>query len=40
MPLHVLYWTAWCDEEGTVHFGQDVYERDAVLARAMSEGPL
>lgn len=31
IPVHILYWTAWVDHEGAVHFNQDIYNRDPEL---------
>lgn len=40
IPVHLLYFTVWVDETGTVHFRDDVYGHDEVLARALGEPAL
>jgi len=37
--VHVLYWTAWMDGEGHIHFRQDIYGRDAKLYAALKQKP-
>jgi len=37
--VHVLYWTAWMDGEGHIHFRQDIYGRDAKLYAALRQKP-
>ena len=39
LTVHVLYWTAFADDEGALHFAPDVYARDAELDRAMRKRP-
>ena len=35
IPVHILYWTAWADAAGTIHFRDDIYDRDPPLGRAL-----
>ncbi|MBZ4658804.1 MAG: peptidoglycan-binding protein [Desulfacinum sp.] len=38
--VHLVYFTAWVDEAGVLHFRKDIYNRDRVLERALGlEGP-
>ena len=42
LPVYVLYFTAWADQDGTVHFYHDVYGRDeelATQARKLASAP-
>ena len=40
IPVHFLYWTAWSDENGLVHFRKDIYDRDSSLDKALREKSL
>jgi murein L,D-transpeptidase YcbB/YkuD len=35
LPVHIAYLTAWVNKDGTAHFRNDVYGRDAILAAAL-----
>jgi murein L,D-transpeptidase YcbB/YkuD len=39
LPLHILYWTAWVEDDSTVHFRKDIYGRDELVSRALRERP-
>jgi len=35
IPITLMYLTSWVDEAGVLHFRDDVYKRDEILARAL-----
>ncbi len=39
VPIHIQYWTAWTEADGTVHFREDLYGRDRDVLRALGEAP-
>lgn len=39
VPVHLLYWTAWANDRGTISFRRDIYDRDSALAAAFDQRP-
>ncbi|MDJ0957647.1 MAG: L,D-transpeptidase family protein [Arenicellales bacterium] len=37
VPIYVVYWTAWVDTHGTIHFRDDVYSRDKRLSLELQQ---
>lgn len=36
VPIYLVYWTAWVDEDGNMHFRHDIYGRDVRLNELFS----
>ncbi len=39
LPVHIMYWTAWVDEEGRLQLRDDLYQRDLDLELALFGDP-
>lgn len=39
VPVHLLYWTAWMEDDGLPHYRDDIYARDDVVWRALTAPP-
>jgi len=37
IPIHLLYFTAWADEDGTIQFREDINGVDPPLSRALAK---
>jgi murein L,D-transpeptidase YcbB/YkuD len=39
LPVYLLYWTAFVDDEGKLQVREDVYDRDGRVAAALARSP-
>ncbi len=39
LPVQLTYLTSWVDNDNTIHFRNDVYQRDQILADALTKNP-
>jgi murein L,D-transpeptidase YcbB/YkuD len=39
IPVHLLYWTVWVEDDTTLQFRDDIYGRDEPVLRELREDP-